>query len=59
MRQARRAGLILTPALEAPQRDPERQQVLEVLPVWLSQGATSSTVLNNSSVSVIDMRLPD
>jgi hypothetical protein len=44
MRQARRAGLVLTPALEAPQRDPERQQVLEVLPVWLGQGATSFTV---------------
>jgi hypothetical protein len=33
MRQTHRAGLVLAPALEAPERDPERQEILEILPV--------------------------
>ena len=35
--------LVFAPPLEAPQRDPERQQVLEVQPGWLIQSATSVT----------------
>jgi len=41
--QAGRDCLVFAPPLEAPQRDPERQQVLEVQPGWLIQGATSVT----------------
>jgi hypothetical protein len=58
MRQTHCACPVLAPALEAPQCDPEGQQVLEVLPGWLSQRATSITVLSDVSVSVIDVRLP-
>jgi len=43
VRQSHRACLVFAPALEAPQRDPECQQVLEVQPGWLIQGATSIT----------------
>jgi hypothetical protein len=44
MRQAYRTSLVFAPALEAAQRDPEREQVLGVQAGWLSQGATSITV---------------
>ena len=43
LRQAGCDGLVFAPPLEAPQRDPECQQVLEVQPGWLIQGATSVT----------------
>jgi len=43
LRQASRDCLVFAPPLEAPQRDPERQQVLEVQPGRLIQGATSIT----------------
>ena len=41
LRQAGCDCLVFAPPLEAPQRDPERQQVLEVQPGWLIQSATS------------------
>ena len=59
MRQARRVGLVLAPALETPQRDPERQQILAVLPGWLSQDATSITVLGGLDPLVAAGWLPD
>jgi hypothetical protein len=43
VRQAGRVCLFFAPPLEAPQRDPERQQVLEVQLGWLIQSATSVT----------------
>ena len=43
LRQADCDCLVFAPPLEAPQRDPERQQVLEVPSGWLIQGATSVT----------------
>jgi hypothetical protein len=36
MRQISRSGLLLAPVLEAAQFDPERQEVLEILSVWLN-----------------------
>jgi hypothetical protein len=41
LRQAGCDCLVFAPPLEAPQRDPERQQVLEVQPGRLIQSATS------------------
>ena len=36
MREADRRGLVLAPALETAQLDPERQEVLEILSGWLN-----------------------